>query len=352
VIRTSIITSATGLFGGVGFRNPTDPDYNIVKEPNTTSNSGLYFDDASGFVTIQNIKECQPDKKITVAEFNTYLTNLQKQVIDDVCRQVLADRSKFIYSINLFPYPKAFDRVLEPESGFVGFEIERFDQQDTAAKAEWVELAFDSEVTFNLHLFNSNRKQPIKTLEVTTSANEAKVISLTDWFIADSDECKGGRYYVGYFESDLGGAKPMAKDLEDSNIQICNAFFSIYPVRVDQDNSLLNIREIEYTSDTAGLNLGINIYQDFTALVISHKDLFYPAIQYGMGVKVLNLIKTSIRSNITQRLTSEMIPDIDFELYGNEQLNIAGIKTEYLSRIDSLKTLLFYEPLMTKTTAQ
>lgn len=350
MIRSEVIKSS--LFGGVGFRNPTDTDYNIVKEPNTTSNSGLYFDDASGFVTIQNIKECQPDRNITVNEFNTYLGNLQKQVIDDVIRQVVTEKSKMLYSLNMFPYAKTFDKTLAVDDGFVGFEIEptRFNQ--TLCKLEWVELAFDTAVTFNLYLFNTNKKEPIKTQSVTTSAGESVTVNLSDWFVDDENEFKGGRFYIGYFEADLNGAKPYAKNYEAANVQMCNVFFNLFPVRVEQASEVLNIREVDYMSDTGGLNVGINIYNDFTNIIVHNKHLFYSAIQYGMGVKVLNLIRTSIRSNITQRLTREMIPDIEFELYGNETLGIAGLKSEYLSRIDSVKKMLFYEPLMIKDTLQ
>jgi hypothetical protein len=344
VIQSAKIKSS--LFGGVGFRNPTDTNYNIVKAPNTDSTSGLYFDDASGFVTIQNIKDCQPDKNITVTEFNTYLSNLQKQVIDDVCRQVVAEHSRVLYSLNLYPYAKTFDAVLDAGGDFVGFEIEPNMQNSTLCKLEWVELAFDKEVTFNLYLFNTNKKEPIKTQEVTTSAGEGVIVNLTDWVLDDSDEYKGGRFYLGYFESDLAGAKPFAKDYELSNTQCSNVFFSIYPIRVEQESEVLNIRNTEYMSDTAGLNIGVNIYSDYTALILNNKNLFYPAIQLGMGVKVLNLIRTSIRSNSTERLTKEMIPDIEFELYGNEQLNIKGLKSEYVSRIKSLVSMLFYEPKM------
>ena len=94
MIRTDKIQ--TGLFGGVGFRQPTLTGYNIVDETNQGSTSGLYFGDSSELVTIKNIKDCQEDSDISDVNFNTLLTNMQKSVILDVCNKVIAGQSDFI----------------------------------------------------------------------------------------------------------------------------------------------------------------------------------------------------------------------------------------------------------------
>lgn len=344
MVRSDKIKSA--LFGGVAFRNPTDTGYNIVNTINSTSTSGLYFGDGMNFVTIRNIKDSQEDAEITPTEFNSLLTNLHNQVIDDVCRAIVGDKSRMLVSFNLYPYKKKFDQTLDTLTGFVGFEIKPEYKDGFVAKIEWVEISLDEAATFNIHLFNSNLKAPIKTQQVITVANESTIIYLNDWFIADDAAYKGGVFYLGYYESDLGTAKPIKRDYENSALQVRNDFFKIEPLRLQLNGTLLVIDNEEYLPDTNGLNIGINIYIDFTNLIINNKNIFYPAIQYGMAIKVLDIIRTSIRSNITTRLSKMNVQDVEFELYGNQELRIVGIIGKYHQRLDAIKKVLFYEPDM------
>jgi len=345
VIRSDKVKSS--LFGGVGFRNPTDPEYKGISTVNQGSTSGLYFDDASYFVTIRNIRDCQEDKGINNTEFDAFLTNMQNQVIDNVCREIIQAKGKMLYFENIYPYEKSFNETLEPSTKFIGFEIMPNMLNNQVGKIEWVELTFDSEVTFTLYLYNSNLKTAIKTQSVTTSANESKIVNLTDWFIDDDTTYKGGKFYLGYFESDLSGAKPIKRDFELANLAVSNAFYSIDPVRVDNSSTTLDDEKVDYVEDTYGLNLGMSIYRDYTQELINNKHLVFPAIQFGMAAKVLDLVRTSIRSNPTQRLTKEMIQDIEFELYGNASLGIEGINGKYAQRIETIKNALFFEPLLT-----
>lgn len=336
----------TALFGGVGFRNPTDTEFNIVTSANTASSSGLYFDDASNFVTIRNIKDCQSDRNIGNTDFNTYLGYLQNQVIDDVARSIIGEQCKMLFSQNIYPYEKDFSQTITPGSGFVAFEIVPKIINNIVAKIEYVELAFDSAVTFNIYLYNSNLKAPIKTQEVTTVANQATIVNLTDWFIADDATYKGGNFYAGYFEADLGSAKPIKKDFELANVMVQNDFYTINPVRLGYIDAVIDVDDNDYLEDTNGLNIGINIYRDYTQMLINNKSLLFPVIQYGMAAKVLDIIRTSIRSNITQRLNKEIIQDVEFELYGNPALGIEGVRGKYEQRLKAVKEVMFSEPLM------
>ena len=130
-------------------------------------------------------------------------------------------------TINLYPFEKTFDKTLTPQSGFVGFEITPYLRDYTIAKIDFIELLFDSEVTFNIYLFNSNLKTAIKSKEVTTSANESKIVALDDFFAADGTTHKGGNFYIGYFEEDLGTAKPIDRDYDNAVLKVENEFFEM-----------------------------------------------------------------------------------------------------------------------------
>lgn len=346
MLRSDRLVSS--LYGGVGFRQPTIGDYAILDTANTGSTSGLYFDDASAFVTIQNIKDCQPDIDISQVNFNTYLANLHKAVILDICQKITHGNADLIHVNNLYPYEKKFNESLDSKGNkFVGFQIEPLMRGDMIGKVPFLELAFDDDITINVHLFNSNVKTPIKTKECVCVGGQSNIVKLDDWFIADSATYKGGNFYIGYFESNLGSVKAIKRDWERSTGKVETAFYRINPIFANPVNLWFDVESIEFDSDTFGLNIGMNVYNDYTELLIRNDNLIYPAIKYGMAEKVLTIIKSSIRSNSVERITKMSIDEINFELYGNSALGISGVTGKLTEQIESIKKMIFFKPLLT-----
>jgi hypothetical protein len=339
------------LFGGVGFRQPFEPAYQIVDSDNNQSDSGLYFQDANDFVTIQNIKDCQNYKDIEDDDFNDYLEILQKDAILKVCQKVTANESNLIQDVNLYPYEKSFTNTLDPASRFVVFQIEPTKRTDIINKIKWIEICLDSVRTFNIYLYNSNKPgSPIKTQPVTTVANQATIVNITDWFIADDTTHKGGNFYWGYFEDDLAGAKAIKKDYELSDYRIDTQYYCIKPVTMNYSGTTIDVESVTEQTDTFGLNFGMSTYNDYTELLISNQSSLWQCIQYQMAERVLRLIVTSIRSNITERLNKEHVGNINFYLYGDREQGIEGIEGMLKRSIKDLKRTLFYKPLISKAT--
>jgi hypothetical protein len=333
----------TELFGGVGFRNSDLTGYDIVDETNEGSSSGLYFQDGSELVTIKNIKDCQENPDITNEQFNNLLERMQKSVVLDVCNKVINGQSDFISSLNLFPSEKSFDATLEQRGKFVGFEIQPLNS-GMSCKIPWVELAFDEEVTFNIYLYNSNLpKTPIQTKEVTTTAGESKIISL-DWVIADDLTYKGGKFYLGYFDNDLGIAKSYRKDHDAANIRVNTPYFYVEPVSMFNTGTIIDVESQVYESETYGLNIGLDVFSDYTEIILRNKSLFWNPIQLQMHERVLMMIKYSTRSNLTERIGKENIKMVDFELYGNKELGISGVQDKLNKAVGTLRKSLFYKP--------
>ena len=336
----------TGLFGGVGFEQPTLTGYNIVDATNLAASSGLHFGDSSKLVTIKNIKDCQEDPSISNVNFNLLLTSLQNSAILDVCNKVIAGQSDFIDSLNLYPYEKSFDDTITPTGKFVGFNIEPL-RNGVSCSIPWVELCFDTAKTFNLYLYNSNKPNAaILTKSVTTVAGEATIVAL-DWTVANDVTYKGGTFFLGYFEDDLDGAKAYAKNWENAIFNVRTPYFEIEPVFLNHTLTVIDIESEAYSVDTFGLNIGVDIYTDYTELIIRNKNLFFPAIQLQMHETVVNLIKYSTRSNSIERISKEMI---DFELFGNPKLQIEGIATKLNRAIEQIKKALFYVPRIQRVT--
>jgi hypothetical protein len=335
----------SAMLGGVGWRQAPLSGYPVIDANNLVSRSGLYFQDAVSFVTIQNIADNYQDANVNDADFNTYLSELQKSSILEACQKVASEESDFIQSVNLYPYEKSFSKTLTPNNRFVGFEIERTKSVNLIGNISWIELSFDSDVTFNIYLYNSNKPNiPIKTQAVTTIANESVIVNLEDWHIADDDTFKGGNFYLGYFEADLGGAKAIAKDWELSQTQRSTRCHIIDVISLEHTGATIDITSNVSRSDTFGLNFGIDIYNDYTELFIRNKNMFYQVIQYQIAEKVFLMLKSSNRFNDIERSSSSSLDDMAFELYGNSELGIEGITGKLKRAVDNLKKSLFRRP--------
>jgi len=339
------------IFGLVGWNQPTTSGYDIVDADNLGSTSGLKFQDASALVTIKNVKDCQEDRAVADVAFNTYLSKMQKAVISDVCSKVTQGESDHISSCNLYPFEKNFSDTLDTSNRFIGFKIVPICRNSILSVISQIELAFDLEKTFNVYLYNSNKKAAIATKSVTTSAGESVIESL-EWYIADDVSYKGGTFYVGYFEDDLNGAKPYKRNYDMSSYQFQLMDFYIEPVYVQHTNKVLDVTEYQSLSDTGGLNIIINVYQDYTELMIRNKNKLAYAIQLSMAAKVLDLVKNSTRSNRTESITDENIKKINLELHGykDETVYVQGVLSKIGRAIRDLKKDFFYKPRIINAT--
>lgn len=347
MIRSDEIKSA--LLGGVGFRQSPIAGYAIVDDDNQISDSGLYYQDASNAVTIQNIKECQQNKDISDDDFNSYLTQLQESALITVCNEVVEKQSDFIQSNNIYPFEKTFTETQTKTGKFYGFRIRTENQVNLISRIPWIELSFSASETFNIYLFNSNRSAPIQTKEVTTSAGQSVIVDL-GWYISDDTTYKGGDFYIGYFEDDIGLAEAYLKNYELSNNQKVTNCYELTPVTLDHTGTNIDISSRTDISDLPGMNIGFEIYNDYTELIIRNKNMFWRAIQLQMAEKVANLILTSVRSNRIERLTKQFIDSLRIELYGNRDFGILGIEGKLRRAISDLKKTFFYEPIISRRT--
>lgn len=348
MIRHDKIKSA--LFGGVGFRQSPITEYAVVDSSNQNSDSGLFFQDASSIVTIKNIKDAQQSVSISDVDFNSYLKQLQESSIIEVTRTITSGESDFIQDVNLFPYEKSFKNSIDKRGRFVGFLFEPTGRIDVLAKLSSVELMFDKSVTFDIHMFNSNKpNSPIQTLSVDAIANEAVVLPL-NWFVADDTAFKGGSFYIGYFEDDLGTAKALKKDYDLASFQVSTKCFHTRPISLSHAGSVIDVESVINESDTYGLNFMVSIYNDYTEIITRNKNLFWDSIQLHMAEKVLNILRTSTRLNGNNRTLDIPENDIIFDLYGNEALKIDGVVTRLERAINSVKKMLFYKPLVKRGT--
>lgn len=100
----------TVLVSRVGWRDDnTVEGFNLSAE-NETANSGRFFQSEHSAVTLENIRDCQPVKNISEADFNQYLENLRSDCVWQVLTDVFEKAE--INEHLLGQYPTSFDNCI------------------------------------------------------------------------------------------------------------------------------------------------------------------------------------------------------------------------------------------------
>jgi hypothetical protein len=324
------------LFGIVGFRNPANPDYQIVDAANQESRSGYYADD-NEFVKIETIKDCQDYDNISDADFNIKLSQIQRSAISSVCNSIF--RMPEYRDRNLL-YRNAQNKVnVEALSnGFIGYKLTLDDTKNLAINISRVLCDFQGTGTIELYLFNSSVLDPIKT-ETINITSDRQEVSL-NWTIDNTDLDYKGEYYIGYNTTGLTVA-PYKRDYNNSSLKSGFSNLCVEDVFVPNHNTntLFDLTKQEGNSLATGLNLDITVYDDYTDLIINNENLFGYAIYLDMVLKILSLYTGSIRSNKNQRIANQNVTRIYQEIEGQSGdglVTITGVRPMLLGEIERL----------------
>lgn len=334
------------LFGRVGFRQPAGANYSgLVSEINAGSKSGRYFDGFHAQVTIPKIREvCNAEVDITDAEFNTYLTDLQKDCILAVLDGVFDQPEVIEQSLE-------FDRcnerpVIMPNVGrFVGRQIKIASDSTKAVRINAVTLFFNGDVTFNLYLFNNTKKDPVKTLEVSAEADNQVIISPEDWVLSYiSGAQKTGLYYLGYFQDDLGDVRAYDEQPYAWNRGRIYGTESIEASVVPSAKDFVRYDPF-YTNRTHGLNFQISSVVDFTESIIRNPQVFDRAIGLQMAAMVVERIIHNERSNGLQRTTettaTRLYNDLNLDMQTPDLPYSSGLKNQLRRELKRLHESFF-----------
>jgi len=324
--------------GLVGWRQTTNSSLTI-DAANLASRSGKYFQGASGLITPEILNDVQSDKEMSGAEFNTFLKNISKDVLKDIARSVFR-HEEIIESRMLYPYPDNWGSFLDNEGDFVGYEITPVMDITIQALVKQVFAEFDETTTggVKLLLFHSSKNALIDSLELDTTANTA-VSNACTWVLKHLNEYNGGHFYIGYLTSGLS-PKGLNRAYELSNEAAVFNCLGIRSIKVSGWNAetLFDIEDIEYVSETFGLNFQINSTYDFTTVIRNNENSFSKALQLGVGVRVLNEIATSSRSNRLERVSKgEALLELNGNKLSNELPYTVGLVETFKKEIDCLR---------------
>ena len=324
MIQVSTILSE--LYGSaksvVGFRQPYNTTYAILTGANLVSASGIYL--ADGIVTIENIKNCQEYADISDANFNTQLGQFIQDAIIDFCNLVFNGNDQLEKGL-IFNHENIKTETLDNDGDFVGFEINVLRKEDITCLLNNLICEFNAAGTLNIKLFHSSQQTAIQNQNVALTGNNS-VEQSVNWYL-DKHKDFGGCYYIGYLTSGVS-PKALNRNWNLSDIRKKYKFISMSPIKVSGHtaSTLFDIDDIEYTSDTYGLNFNISSFRDFTDWIVINKNQLAQGIKYQFQANMLKMMKTSNQNNnVEVNIKENALRELDGILTENDNVYSQGI---------------------------
>jgi len=303
--KAKIQTSLSGL---VGWKQPTNPAYDIVSAGNLITRSARVVNE-NPLCKIEYIKDTYDYDAVSDADFNTFLTSILSDAAGQVCDSVF-NESDYI-DRNLL-YQNAMNKVnLETlPSGFVGYQLEKEELINTAFKITRVICEFSGTGSLTLALFSSQNSAPVQTKVVAITSNRQEVV--LNWVIDNTSGYSECEWYLGYLTTGLT-ITPFKRDYKEALIKSDIQLMEIQSIQVDGVSSLVlwDLLNVKYSSNTWGLNPDITVYKDYTDLIIQNESLFATAIQIQAQIISLENINATLQSNSNERRTREIIIEIE-----------------------------------------
>lgn len=332
----------TALQGRLGWSQPTLAGMPVISGQNQQASSGRFYDeDFHDSCTIQKLYQAQDDKDISNADFNAKLQRMDRAVIMR-CLNAVFNKSQLVDHNLVYERMSNIRAVPVPNGGnFCGYRI-KVANGNYAVMLNNVALYFDSVVTFNLYLFNDLTKAPLMTQEVTTMAMSQTVIDL-NWILKYVDNNKGGLFYVGYFQDDLGAAQAIDEQL---NMWDDARLWGAWPFQSPRVAGQLDFNRINpsVVFRTYGMNMELSSYRDYTEVILQNAHLFDEARGLLMAIRVIGQIKNSGRSNQATRMSNEMIKldyDVDLAFPTKEAPFAAGLKAQVAREFERINLNFF-----------
>lgn len=335
----------TKLAGLVGYRQPFNPEYQILDSTNTASRSGYFMNDNS-FVKIESIKDSQDYADITDIEFNNLLRRKVSTAIVNVANAVFNENDfidrQLIYknALNKFKAGGTYTYDLTP--GFICYWLRVESEKNIAFKIKRVLLEFDGTGDITLHLFNTaNLKTPLQSKTVTINSPFQEVD--LDW-VCDNSAGKGykGDYYLGYF-SDGMTIKPFKREYRDATVMSEISDMFIQRCQFSNFTTLAADFELQNLSPYQpynGINPDITVYEDFTDLIVQNEKLFARAIQLSCQIDLLSETVSSLRSNRNERISAQYIAQLMTQIEGetgDSNVKVKGLRPQFYGALATLR---------------
>jgi len=311
----------------LGWRQPTLSTFKpVLSADNLASASHRTYESFHAMSRLPPLLAAQPDPNISSDDFNSMLQYMEQDCITRCLNAVFCEPQMVEHDL-IYSRISNIRQVVIPNTGnFAGYRIKVSDG-DYACLLNKVAFFFDGVVSFNLYLFNDLTLLPLVTIPVTTMANSQTVVDLSLLINYISDN-KGGLFYLGYFQDDLGDVHALDEQL---NMWDDSKLYGAYPFQSPRVAGQLDFNRINpsVVFRSYGMSVEVSTYNDFTQRIIENASMFDEARGLLMAVMVIEEIRYSQRTNAQERIAAEVSKnlqmDVNLAAPGMQQPYVAGL---------------------------
>lgn len=327
------VSTIKRLYGLVGVKQPADPNYQLLDSDNQNSDSGIYVNDISPYFKVPLLYDAANDYAgISQADFNSWLKELQENSILRVCRELYSG-ADVVENKLLFDDTQDQWYELDNDGDFVGYSIDLPDNKNISVTINKAYCYFEGSGTIKLLLLNQFSKSVLQSQEIAVE-DETVTPQVLNWTLPYQDDLAKGRYYIGYLTQGLivKALNGYRSQNHFRNIRVCEG-------KVTGWNKEEIFEELDFVGAGLdyGLNFDISINRDHTPIVVNNKHKFARAVAIDMCINGIKAYMASLRGNVNEQRSKEIADQLVFEIEGNPDLRIYGLKGEYKKEIDNLK---------------
>lgn len=308
-----LLLVSSAITGRLGWIQPTVQGAPVIDATNKSSKSGRFYNDGSFHATldIETIMASQPNAKLDDAGFNALLVQKAKAAAMRALTGVFSESEYFDGQMLLYDRLPTNEVPVANTSLAVGYQIDITNRIDITAQILTAILYFDSDVTFNLYLFKEGVPTPLVTKSVTAKAYEQTSIEIDEIFL-NYAKYRGSRFYLVYFQDDLGTAKAIQEQTCGWNTTRCVRAQSFYAKQTGPLAFDLNNRS--YPMQPYGLNLELTSFKDWTQDIVRKASYFDNLLGLVMAYMVIEESFYTNRSNSTERSNKDDLAKAGLQL--------------------------------------
>lgn len=357
----------------IGWRQHTNNTEFQIDVALTSTESGEYFQQKHPALRLDIIRATIPDGLDLSEYLETKVRDASVEMFNDLIqyRQLKNLGKTLLAQAQLLNRYGWLNDKITNENRFVGYQIRLDSVTGLQAVINQIGFQFSNVENFDLYLFHSSKKEPIKVISVTTTGS-----GQWDWVLANEvisefrmNETYEGVYIIGYYQEDLTGNAINCTDFnfDRGECGSCNQnlgvnwrniseHFMIYPVYVPNGSyvkgEMFDLNNAFYVNNqTYGLNLRLSVVCNLTEFFIDNKFAFKNLLALKVTNMILNDMKFSqeinfIEENIKMMIIRDLEGDVETKLtnissqYQKElqsvHFNISAINSKCLSCEDSL----------------
>ncbi len=320
----------------------------VLTNDNKTPKSGRFFDSFHAIANIINIKNNTEPIPANDTELNAKLEQMYKDVMFRCLSSVFTGVEFLDGACNTYNrVPSSQNTIVENTSSFVGYAIDVAERSDVSIQVNSLTLLFNAAATFNIHLFADGDPNPLITKSVTTVANAPVIIDVENFVFGYKTKLSNSsRYYIGYFQNDLNGAKAIR---EQANFNRSLMYCAV-PCSLKASANVPLYNEVSQTFSPSGLNIEFSSFRDRTDTIVKQPFLFDTLVGLQMSTGIIESVMYTTRSNSSERILKENIDRmmVYMDLKGTVPISDAPVSGTNIAAEIKKETARIYKTLFPK----